>query len=511
MKNPNVRRPGETSEYTPENIMDLKRCMQDPVYFFENFVKVKHPTQGLVPFKLFDYQKRILDALMNHKDVCILASRQLGKTVIVAMYFFWQANFQDNREFVIASKNMSHAVLIMARIKTAYDALPHWLKAAAKFNSRTMLEFSNGSNIVSEATSERTGRGNSPSGIMLDELAFASRRIQDEMWASLAPSLSTGGQFIVSSTPKGDSDLFASLWRGAQAGTNGFFPVQAMWYERPEYDQAWYDSMAAKLGPIKAAAELDCVFVSSDALLLNSIKLVQLRSQAPLYEDMGFKFWKQPEEIGGQGKTYLVGVDPATGSGKDFTVIEVFEFPSLEQVAEWRSNEIIIPLIYAKLKWLLEKLSAPVARSRADVIWSFERNGIGEAISALYQNDERQPQYPELYCDQPGTTKLGVYTTGKTKILACLQLKSLIERVNNGLKVNSSVLLEELKNFIAKGGTYESKAGGTDDAVMATIIIVRLLKRLSEYNDEAFRQMNEYITPDENDQFGDEPVPFLIS
>lgn len=510
MKNPNVRRPGDTSEYSPENIIDLKRCMVDPAFFFEKYVKVKHPTKGLIPFKLHDYQKRLLNALLNYDAVIALFSRQMGKTTVVAMYFFWRANFQDNKEFTIASKNMDHAVQIMDRIKTAYDALPLWLKAAARFNSRTMLEFSNGSKIKSEPTSERTGRGGSPSGIMLDELAHANHRIQQEMWASLAPSLATGGQFIVTSTPNGDTDLFATIWRGAMSGTNGFHPVQAMWYENPDYNQDWYDKMVAKIGAARAAAELDCVFVSSDALLINSLKLVNLRSTTHHYEDMGFKFWKSDQEMGGHGRTYLVGVDPATGTGKDFSAIEVFEFPSLEQVAEWRENTINIPLLYAKLKWILEKLTAPVGRYRAETIWSFERNGIGEAVAALYLNDERQPEHAELYCDEPQTTKLGVFTSGKKKILACLQLKSLIEKVNNGLQIKSAILLEELKNFVARGGTYEAKSGSTDDCVMATIIVVRLLKRLAEYNEEAFKQVNEYIEPDADDQYGDEPVPFLI-
>jgi hypothetical protein len=145
------------------------------------------------------------------------------------------------------------------------------------------------------------------------------------------------------------------------------------------------------------------------------------------------------------------------------------------------------------------------------VIWSFERNGIGEAIAALYMNDERQPEHAELYCDEPQTTKLGVFTSGKKKVLACLQLKSLVEKTTNGLQIRSAQLLEELKNFVAKGGTYEAKSGSTDDAVMATVIVVRLLKRLAEYNDDAFKRVNEYVQPDENDQYGDEPVPFLLA
>lgn len=509
MKNPKVKRAHEDSEYRPEDIVELSRCMKDPLHFFKKYVQVKHPLKGLVPLELYGYQERMLHALINHKDVVMLCSRQMGKTTIVAMYFLWRANFQPNKELIIASKNMSHAVQIMDRIKTAYDELPHWLKAGAKFNSRTMLEFDNGSKITSEATSERTGRGSSPAAVMLDELAFASPRIQEEMWASLAPSLSTGGQFIVTSTPNGDTDLFASLWRGANAGTNGFFPVAAYWHEHPDRDQKYYDEMLAKLGPVKAAAELDCMFVSSDALLMNSLKLIQLRATQPHHEDMGFKFWVPESEIGGQGKTYLVGVDPATGTGKDFSVIEIFDFPGLNQIGEWRSNEINIPMLYAKLKWVLELLSAPAGRGRAEVIWTFERNGIGEALAALYTNDEKQPEYAELFSDQPHTSKLGVFTSGKTKVLACLQLKSLVEKVSNGLNINSAILLEELKNFVAKGGTYEAKSGATDDAVMATIIIIRLLKRLSEYNDDAFKAVNEYVSPDSDDQFGDAPVPFL--
>ena len=46
---------------------------------------------------------------------------------------------------------------------------------------------------------------------------------------------------------------------------------------------------------------------------------------------------------------------------------------------------------------------------------------------------------------------------------------------------------------------------------MAMVGIVRLIKRLSEWNDEAFKQVNEYLEPgDPGDTFGDEPVPFIV-
>lgn len=321
--NPAIKRPHKESEYTPNLISELRKCMTDPIYFIENYIKVVDPIKGAVPMKLYDYQKEMLMSIHNNKDTIILASRQLGKTTVVAMYVVWLTCFADKDEpkfCIIASKAMNHATEIMSRIKFAYEELPEWLKPGCKFYNRTSIEFDNNSKIKCEATSEKTGRGSSPSFLFIDEIAFLSRRIQDEMWASLAPSLSTGGKFVLTSTPNGDSDLFASLWRGANSGQNNFHPIKALWHQHPDRDENYYKDMVGKLGPVKARQELDCEFLSSDALLVDSRRLHMLRAKPHIREEMGFKFWK---DVGGAGKTYMVGVDPATGNGSDFTSIEV--------------------------------------------------------------------------------------------------------------------------------------------------------------------------------------------
>jgi hypothetical protein len=303
----------------------------------------------------------------------------------------------------------------------------------------------------------------------------------------------------------------SGLAANEDSGEISFSPFQVHWREHPERSDSYWEMMVNMLGPLKTRQEVGCEFLSSEAMLLSSMKLQQITGKMVHHEDMGFKFWVPPETLGGMGKTYLVSVDPATGGGKDFSVIEVFDFPGLNQVAEWRSNEINIPLLYAKLKWVLNKLTETRGRGKADVLWTFERNGIGEAMCALYMNDEKQPEYAELFSDLPG--KFGVYTTGKTKILACLQMKTLIEKVTKGFTLNSETLIFELKNFVAKGGTYEAKAGATDDCVMALVGITRLIKRLADYNEEAFTRVNEYVDPDSpngDDSFGGEAVPFAI-
>lgn len=258
----------------------------------------------------------------------------------------------------------------------------------------------------------------------------------------------------------------------------------------------------------------NCEFISSEAMLIDSIKLAFFKPAAPINENMGFRFWK---EVGGQGKTYLVGVDPATGNGSDFTVIEVVEFPSMEQVAELRLNSVNIPLIYAKIKWLLKHLRQPDAnRRRSDVVWSFERNGVGEALVAMIQNDDSidggvHLDGVELFNENQA--RLGVYTTGKSKLVSCMQLKNMLEKIKGGLIIRSDTLIFELANFIAAGGTYQAKSGCTDDAVMAMCVIMKLLNRMSSYDDTARALVYETVSPDsdiELDQFGDDPMPYAI-
>ena len=261
----------------------------------------------------------------------------------------------------------------------------------------------------------------------------------------------------------------------------------------------------------------NCEFISSDAMLIDSLKLSYFKASHPVTENMGFRFWK--ETLGGKGKTYLIGLDPATGNGKDFTCIQIVEFPAMEQVGELRINTVNVPLIYAKLKWLFKFLRTPDQnRGRAEIIWSFERNGVGEAIVAMIQNDDDVEG--GIYLDgvdlyNESMNRLGCYTTGKSKLLACMQLKNLIEKGSGAITIHSDILLLELQNFVAVGGTYQARLGCTDDAIMAMAIVMKVLGRLASYEEKARKMVYESVDPastgeeDPNaDQFGDEPVPF---
>lgn len=508
-----IKRANSDSEYTPETILELKKCAKDPVYFIRHYVYLQHPLKGRMLFDLYPFQEELVRELQAERWVIALIARQMGKTQTISMFLLWYAMFHMDQTILIASKNNAHAMEIMDRIRFAYEELPHWLKAGCRYYNKHNIEFDNGSRIKSEATTEKTGRGLSISKLYLDELAFINPRIQENMWTSLAPTLSTGGSAIISSTPNGDTDLFAQMWRRAKTKKSTFKPLFYAWTLHPERDETYLEEMRGQLGEKKLRQEVLCQFISSEAMLVDSIKLSIIEPLPPLSTNMGFNFWT--DKIGGRNKTYLVGIDPATGSGNDFTVIEVIEFPSLSQVAELRLNTVSVPLIYSKIKWLLRFLTMPKDGYQSEVLWSFERNGIGEALVALIQNDDDgmgvHLDNTELYSEK--FPRLGVYTTGKSKIVSLMQFKNLIEKIEGGMLIHSEELLFELQNFIAFGGTYQAKPGATDDAVMAMAVIMKLLNRLAGYDENARKVVYEIVEPDSDavgDSFGDHAAPIMI-
>ena len=504
-----IKAPHLETEYTIQQVQELRRCAEDPVYFISNYCYIQNQMLGKVKFKLRPYQEKIIRSLHKNRFNILLIGRQCGKTETTAAYAYWFACFHDDKNILVASNKQKGATDIMNRIKFMYENTPNFLRPGVPYYNRGSVEFDNGSKIWSEATTENTGRGRSVALFICDELAHVNKRIQDEMWSSILPTLSTGGSCVIMSTPNGDNDLYADLWRGAEAGTNGFVPVFVPIDEIPDRDQAWQDSMRSKVGDLKFEQEYLCDFLSSDALLIKSLVLQTLRESKPIFVDKGFAFWKEPDP----NKTYLVGVDVAEGVQQDFSTIQVLELETMEQVAEFRNNDINESQLYNAIKWILIKiLSYRDTRTNKapTVYWSFENNSAGASIGTQFFNDEKFPEEAELVNGR--AERLGFRTVNKPKLESCRHLKTLIEKANGGLKINSRLLIFELKNFVARGASYAAKSGATDDLISGMLIVMRILKQLSEYEPEIFEKLYKSDAEfyDEKSNEFDEPVPFVM-
>lgn len=251
----------------------------------------------------------------------------------------------------------------------------------------------------------------------------------------------------------------------------------------------------------------NCELLSSEALLIDSLFLANLSAEMrdfkPQFIVKEVKFWEQIKT----GNTYLVGVDPATGSGLDYSVIEIFHFPSLVQVGEYRSNTTSTADLYEVLKNVLFYLES----KNTVVYFSVENNGVGEGIISQYEADEAPPNNSEFVSEQ-GKNRRGMITTSRTKMRACVNLKEMIEK--RTLTIKSQFLLSELKTFIRRRGAYAAQDGATDDCVAACLIVVRLVEEIASYDQVAFdklytQKFDQWGYKEEEYDENDIPMPVI--
>jgi hypothetical protein len=58
--NPNLKKANVAQNWTKEELVEYQKCMENPQYFIENYVKIISLDEGLVPFKMYDFQKEMV-------------------------------------------------------------------------------------------------------------------------------------------------------------------------------------------------------------------------------------------------------------------------------------------------------------------------------------------------------------------------------------------------------------------------------------------------------------------
>lgn len=510
-----IKSPHQRLEYTDQQLYEFGKCadpVTGPTYFMENFFYIQHPVQGSIIYQPFEYQRRLIDVYHQYRFSISMLPRQTGKTTSAAGYLLWYGMFVPDATILVAAHKYLGAQEIMQRIRYAYESCPDHIRAGVVSYNKGSIEFDNGSRIVSQTTTENTGRGMSISLLYADEFAFVRPTIATEFWTSISPTLATGGKAIITSTPNSDEDQFALLWKGANkcedeygnptpVGVNGFKAYRAYWHEHPDRDQTWADQQRAALGEDRFRREHGCEFIINDETLIAPAKLIELAGVDPLYKTGEVRWYKKPQP----GRIYTVALDPSLGTGGDPAAIQVFEANTTEQVAEWRHNKTDIPTQIRIFANIIQTIYDAVKDDKS-IYYSVEKNTIGEAalISIAEYGEENIKGY---FLSEPKSATTGRYrkgfnTTNKTKIAACAKLKNLIE--TNRMKVKSRSLISELKNFIAQGISYAAKVGETDDLVMATILTVRMLQVLQSYHADLDEQIRDHQDVDI------EPLPFIM-
>ena len=83
-----------------EILKEILKSGKDPAYFIKNYARIAHPLQGLIPFKLYDFQEQLLRDFNDHRFNVILKARQLGISTTTAAYIAWMMLFHRNKNIL---------------------------------------------------------------------------------------------------------------------------------------------------------------------------------------------------------------------------------------------------------------------------------------------------------------------------------------------------------------------------------------------------------------------------
>jgi len=208
--------------------------------------------------------------------------------------------------------------------------------------------------------------------------------------------------------------------------------------------------------------------------------------------------------------TYLVALDPSLGTGGDFGAIQVYEMPSMTQVAEWHHN---LTPIQSQVKHMREILKYILSRGEEkggtpQIYYSVENNTLGEAALVVI-NNLGEENFPGLFLSEPirkghvRKFRKGFNTTHRSKVTACSQLKNMIE--TKKMVIKSKPLISELKTFIAHGVGFGAKTGEHDDLVSSTLLVIRMAGVLSDWDPDIYDKMTEKLSEDQM------PMPIFVS
>lgn len=246
----------------------------------------------------------------------------------------------------------------------------------------------------------------------------------------------------------------------------------------------------------------NCEFIIADETLIAPARLLDLEPRAPEFKTGEVRWFRKPEK----NRIYCVALDPSLGTGGDPAAIQVFDANTTEQIAEWRHNRTDIPTQIRILANIVQFIY-DITGNEQNTYYTLENNTIGEAalISVADYGEENIRGYflSEPSGGGPRRYRKGFNTSNKPKLTACSKLKNLVE--SRRMQIHSAGLVGELKTFVASGTSYAAKPGETDDLVMATLLIVRMLTVLKDYHQELDDRMRDH-----NESWV-EPLPMIIS
>ena len=485
-----------TNEEYEHRIREIVKCKKDIVYFANTYFKILSLNEGIRTIKLYPKQEELLKFFKNEKRCIVLSARQSSKTTTYTIFLLWSTIFFPEKKCMILANKAATAVEIVSRIQLGYEYLPEWIKPRVVVWNKGQILFANKSEIRGFASSSDAARGFSAQIVALDEFAFLPKNIADKLFTSIYPVISTAkeGKMIIVSTPNGTADnLYFDIWQQANSKTKneeGWKPFEMHWWDVPGRDEKFKEMTIASIGQKRWDQEFACEFLSpsdfrrlipEDILEKYKMRLDQYelqddakgREMQIVSQDeskvYNFTMW----ECFDPKHTYLASGDVAEGTGKDSSVLylwDVTDLSKIQLVCKFADNDVsVLEFAYASSK-ILELYGKPPL--------IIENNAVGAGyLDVLRINYE----YPNIVQEGGKNNPWGIRSHSTIKPRACLWLRDMFTTQGFDWTIKDKDLLKEIGTFVKKESasaisTYSAMGNAHDDLVMSLVWAAYLLQ-----------------------------------
>lgn len=466
--NLNLKKTNVNHNWTIEEIKEYRKCQKSAKYFIQNYVKIIHVDKGWVNFNLRPFQERMLHSIVDNRFTIAKVPRQSGKSILVVGVLLWYVLFHENCSVALLAQKGDQAQELLGRLQLSYEAVPKWMQQGILEWNKRSIKLENGSDIIAASTSSGNIRGKTKNIVYLDEFAHVPQHIQEEFFASVYPTISSGEstKMIITSTPLG-LNLFYKIWVESEQGRNSYNRVEAHWSEVPGRDEKWKIETIKNTSERQFKQEFEVEFLGSSDTLIDGAVLRRLVHIPTVSQSPHLKVYFKPEP----NKHYTVMVDVAEGTNSDCSAFIVFDMSAIPyKVAAVYKNNEISPLVFPNV---IEE----VAKRYNSAYVLIETNNIGQQVADILFRDI---EYEYVLMTNPSGkngiqissgfgsgSKVGIRTTKQTKRVGCSNLKSLVE--NDKLVLNDYDTIYELSRFTLQSGSYKAE-DGYDDLAMCCVL-----------------------------------------
>ena len=126
--NPNLKKAYVQQEWTKKQVQEYARCMDDPLYFIQTYVRIVSLDEGLIPFKMYPFQKEMVGTFHKNRFTICKLPRQSGKSTTMISYLLHYSLFNPSVNIAILANKAATARDLLGRLQTAYENLPKWMQ-----------------------------------------------------------------------------------------------------------------------------------------------------------------------------------------------------------------------------------------------------------------------------------------------------------------------------------------------------------------------------------------------